>query len=311
MTRIMLTPLEHEPELGKAIGIPELYFKREDLHPYGSHKGRSIPFMMDYYYQNGDRHFAITGSGNAALAAALYVNAKNTGMKDPKEQIELEIYVGNNIAPHKFDKIKKVADLSSEKTRIFVRERPLQALTVAIAEGMRSLRQSTDDVALMGYKSLSEELSHMPNLSTIFIASSSGTTAEALASFFSSQPLNHLKKEGQVVRSTEVHIVQTSSCHVLADAFETYDGPDEKSAADAIVDITAVRKPKLIPLLQKCGGHGWVASNEEIARAQELTKKHTDLDISKNSALSVAGAMLASYRGWEMKGAVVCVICGD
>ena len=55
------TPLEAYPKLAKAIGVNELYFKREDLHPYGSHKGRSIPVMIDHYLKAGERRFAIAG----------------------------------------------------------------------------------------------------------------------------------------------------------------------------------------------------------------------------------------------------------
>ena len=33
--------------------MKDLYFKREDLHPYGSHKGRSITVMIDIYIKEG------------------------------------------------------------------------------------------------------------------------------------------------------------------------------------------------------------------------------------------------------------------
>jgi threonine dehydratase len=67
----MVTPLEQQKKLAEVIGFSDLYFKREDLHPYGSHKGRSIPVMIDHYVASGDTTFAISSSGNAALAAAI------------------------------------------------------------------------------------------------------------------------------------------------------------------------------------------------------------------------------------------------
>ncbi len=280
-----LPPLEQYRELGKAIGLSDgLYFKREDLHPYGSHKGRSIPVMIDHYIKNGDRKFAISSSGNAGLAAALYV--KETNAKN-KEAVELEIYVGLNAAPHKVNRLKELAD---DSVRVLIKERPLQALTQAINDGVRSLRQSTDDTALVGYKSLADEL---PVGNIIFIGTSSGTTAQALAEKF------------------QTHIVQTSSCHPLANAFESYDGPDEASIADAIVDIVAMRKDKLVPLIKKTGGRGWTVTNDEIRTAQDLAFKHTSLDISTNSALSVAGLMKVAAIGWEFKGPAICMICGE
>jgi threonine dehydratase len=298
MARRMITPTEHYTELAKAIGLTDLYFKREDLHPYGSHKGRSIPVMIDHYHEKGDRRFAITGSGNAALAAALHIKALNDGSNTQiGEPIELDIFVGNHIAGHKLQKLNELAD---DHIRIFKKERPLQALMQAVEEGSRSLRQSTDDVALLGYKALSLELAGTKDLGAIFIGTSSGTTAQALAQYF-----------GSNVPACQIHIVQTSACHPMTDAFLTFDGQEESSVADAIVDRIAQRKDKLVTLIEKTGGHGWVASNDEIRSARSLVKKHTQLDISTNSALSVVGAMQAAYQGWEIPGAAVCIICGD
>jgi threonine dehydratase len=290
----MVTPHEQYTELAKALGFTNLYFKREDLHPYGSHKGRSIPVMMDWYYKAGDRRFGLSSSGNAALAAALY--AKEMNARD-QEKITLDIYVGLNIDSKKFERVKRLAD---DNIRIFSKERPKQALTEAIQAGVRSLRQSTDDVALVGYEALADELIQIGNVGAIFIGTSSGTTAQALAQYFASRNL-----------PTQVHIIQTSSCHPLADAFEAYEGPDEKSIADAIVDITAQRRFDLARLINAKGGFGWFASNEDIEMAQQLVQTHTGLSISTNSALSVVGAMHAAYRSWNIKGNVVCMICGE
>ncbi|MFA6554465.1 MAG: PLP-dependent lyase/thiolase [Candidatus Paceibacterota bacterium] len=292
-----MTPTEHCPDLAKVLGLSDLYLKREDLHKYGSHKGRSIPTMIDHYYKNGDRRFVISSSGNAALAAALYVielNNKNS------ETIDLNIFVGKNITEYKLEKLRKVADDSNGHVQVLIKERTLQALSQAVEEGWRSLRQSTDDVALVGYKSLAEELSKIKKAGAVFIGTSSGTTAEALAEYFIKNKL-----------PIQVHIVQTSSCHPLSDEFENYDGDNEKSIADAIVSLTSQRKSKLTPLIKETGGYGWTASNTEIRTAKELVQKHANLDISNNSALSVVGAMQSVYRDWKIKGAVICLVCGD
>jgi threonine dehydratase len=285
----MITPLEQYPDLAQAIGVTGMYFKREDLHPYGSHKGRSIPQMIDHYAKEGDKSFAISSSGNAALAALIHI--KKLG------GLALDIFVGNNVAPNKLDKLKKLAN---ENIRVLIKERPLQALVQVTNEGVRSLRQSTDDISLQGYKSLAEELSETKKVGAVFIGTSSGTTAQALSQYFLDNKI-----------PIQVHIVQTSSCHPMSDAFEGYDGPEEKSIADAIVDVTAQRKNVLIPLIEKTGGRGWIATNDDIKAAQELTKKYSGLDISTNSALSVVGAMKAAYVGHKIDGAVICMICGD
>ena len=149
----MITPQKSYPDLARAVGVSSLYLKREDLHPYGSHKGRSIPVMIDHYLKEGKRHFAISSSGNAALAAALHIKKLN---EDATERITLEILVGNKITEHKLGRLTDLSDFNISVMRF---ERPLQSLTQKTADGsIQSLRQSTDDIALVGYESLAEEL---------------------------------------------------------------------------------------------------------------------------------------------------------
>lgn len=286
----VLTKQTREDNLAKALGWKSVYLKREDTHPYGSHKGRSIPVMIDKYHGEGQNDFVISSSGNASLAAALH-------MKNKYPDATLEIFVGNNINPEKFQKLKS---LENRNIRVLIMERPLQALALAVQNGKRSLRQSEDENALTGYEELARELSLIGDLSAIFIGTSSGTTAEALARFFN--------KSG---RSVQIHIVQTTSCHPFFDAFENYDGPDEKSIADAIVDKTAYRKEALLPLIKESGGLAWYATNEEIQRAIGLTATNTSINISPNSALSVAGAMKAAYEGQAINGSIACIITGQ
>ncbi|MDR3558305.1 MAG: PLP-dependent lyase/thiolase, partial [Candidatus Pacebacteria bacterium] len=246
----MITPQENQASLANAVGVPSLYLKREDLHPYGSHKGRSIPVMIDHYLKAGKSHFAISSSGNAALAAALYIKELNE-KKGKEKNIKLEIMVGNKIPDNK---LKKLTDLVDKKISVMRFERPLQTLTQKTADGsIQSLRQSTDNIALVGYESLAKELEKVKDMRAVFLATSSGTTAQAIAQFFSDKNAN-----------VEIHIVQTTSCHPMALEFVDSLPSEDQSVADAIVDMTAHRKNALIPLIKTTGGVGWIASNEEI-----------------------------------------------
>ena len=238
----------------------------------------------------GKPHFVISSSGNAALAAGLYIKELNK-----KTPVTLEILVGQNINQKKLTKIQALRD---DNISVAIHDRPLQILTVKTHEdpSIKSLRQSTDDSALVGYESLAAELTEIPNLQAVFIGTSSGTTAEALAQYFE--------------KDVEVHIVQTPSCHPMVELIDAGDAAD-KSIADAIVDQVAHRKAALLPLLEKTGGAGWIADNESIKIAQELVQKHADLPISTNSALSVAGLMNAVYTGRSWDGAVACIIAGE
>lgn len=315
----MITPQESYHDLAQNLGLSSVFLKREDLHPYGSHKGRSIPLMIDKYISQGYKHFAISSSGNAALAAGLYIKKLNgnggnnlkkkkgeekTGdkKKDDSKKITLEIFAGKKINENK---LKKLEALKDNNIFLSLQDRPLQALFIKIQNSspeqpICSLRQSNDDTALEGYNSLAEELLCIPNLKAVFVGTSSGTTAQAFAEYFSKNK-----------KKVEMHIVQTSSCHPIADAFINNNKNDERSIADAIVDHTAIRKDKLVSLIKENGGNAYAVNNEEIKMAQKLSEKYTGVSISTNSALSLAGLMQAVYTGKKWKGAVACLICGD
>lgn len=278
----MITPNEEYVKLAKELHVPRLFFKREDLHPYKSHKGRSIPHMIDHYVEKGIKHFAISSSGNAALASALYI--KKIG------NIELDIYVGKKIAN---SKLYKLQDLSDQNIRLHQVERPLQTVQEKTKDpNIISLRQSTDDIALHGYKELAKELKEIPNLGYVFIGTSSGTTAQALATY---------------MPDTHICIVQTTSCNPLAQSLGAMTDSQEESIADAIVDKIALRKERIVELIRDA----YIVKNESIKSAQDIVKEQTGLSISTNSALSVAGLMEAIYMGEDFDKSVACIIAGD
>jgi threonine dehydratase len=292
----MITPNESYQKLAESLEIKELFFKREDLHPYGSHKGRSIPFMIDTYMGQGIKHFAISSSGNAALAAAHHIVKVNEKRED---KIILEILVGQHIASNKLEKLERFI---CDEISVTMHDRPLQTLFSKTQDsGIKALRQSSDDLSLIGYEELAKELVKISNLDAVFIGTSSGTTAQALAKYF----------KNNIAKKIQVHVVQTSSCHPISDSFVDDVTLDEKSIADAIVDHTALRKDIVIKLVEESGGSGWIASNEQIKSAKDIVKRKIGLDISNNSALSVAGLMQAVYTGQTFSGPVVCIICGD
>lgn len=288
----MITPNQEVPQLAKELGISgKLYFKREDLHPYGSHKGRSIPYMIEAYARGGVNKFAISSSGNAALAAALYINEYN--QKFAESQLSLQIFVGENINDNKLQ-VLKAQSSTNPQISITQTETPKQEVHKLNKKGeAKALRQSNDDLALIGYKELADELSSIQNLASIFVPTSSGTTAQALT---------------ENLPGVQIHIAQTSACHPIVELFDPRGRTvkSEHSMADAIVDQVALRKDKLLPKL----ADGWIVSDEEIEKAIKLTKQTIGLDISPNSALSVAALTQALANGWQPLGTIVCLITG-
>ncbi|MDP1625291.1 MAG: PLP-dependent lyase/thiolase [bacterium] len=298
----MITPQTEHPDIAAALGVPRLYLKREDLHPYGSHKGRSIPTMIDIKAADGRKEFAISSSGNAALAAIRHIVHKNSGLKEEEDRLSLSIIVGERIDTDKEQilivEAKNAGETSAGRISISQSPRPLKALFDLI-KGNRhdSLRQSVDDNALIGYESLAAELARTPELAAVFIPTSSGTAAQAIAEFFVANK-----------KPSAVHIVQTTSCHPIVNGFDRADS-SETSMADAIVDKVAYRRAKLVEVIKKTAGSGWIATNTEIARAQDLLRA-SGVETTANGALGLAGLIRACAKGATFTGSVVCVITG-
>ncbi len=290
----MITPQPKADTLAKIIGLhADLYLKREDMHPHGSHKGRSIPLMIDNYATSGQTYFCISSSGNAALSAIYAIQELNN--KKPSHFFTLHIFVGKRIDQ---EKLKRLREAITNPAHITIEQvdSPKRAAFQMDKEGKaKNLRQSTDDTALSGYEALADELAEIKNLSAVFIPTSSGTTAQGL--------YNGFKKHGI---NPQIHIIQTPACH----PFVNSDLQTKTSLANAIVDNVGYRKEAIQKIVSESGGHGWITSDKEIEKAITQVKETENIDISPNSALSVAGLQLAIKNNWQFNGPVVCLITG-
>ena len=299
MTMAKITPQPQAKQLAKALGLnAELRLKREDLHPYGSHKGRSIPIMIKRYADGGHGNFCISSSGNAALAAIYAVKKLN---EKEEKKITLRVFVGRHIQE---DKLNLLREAGNNLDNISIEQvaTPKQTAFQMDKDGKaKNLRQSTDDTALIGYETLANELADIKNLATVFIPTSSGTTAQALHQEFTKLNLN-----------PQIHIVQTESCHPIADVFHlfTIKTASTASIAGAIVDKVARRRDKVAEALKPSKGNAWVCGNKEIKSVMMLAKKTEKITISSNSALAVAGLAQAIKNNWHFNGPVVCILTG-
>jgi len=285
-------------KLETALNLKEsLFFKREDLHPLMSHKGRSIPFMIECYLKQGCTKFTVSSSGNAALAAGLYISDYN---KNNSDKLSLLILVGRNINEEKLDALQKLTDENIILQQV---ENPKQTAFQMDKDGQaKNLRQSTDDLALVGYEELAKEIAEeLPRIAAIFIPTSSGTTASGLHLGFKKLGLN-----------PEIHIVQTDACHPFVEKHngESQLNTDNLSLADAIVDKVGHRKITVAQALQESQGNGWVATNKEIQEALTLIKEKEDVVLSPNSVLSLVGLQQSLANGKIITGPIVCLITG-
>ena len=301
----MKTPQLPIPELSNKLGTKtEIWFKFENKHHLGSHKGRSIPLMMSENIKNDLRSFVISSSGNAALAALRFTVSHNKNK--PSHPITLTIFIGPSIAQNKYEKLLQEKG-NSKSIAIIRSENPKQsALQFSKENNAVWLRGSSDPLALTGYENLAEELGKINGLAAVFFAASSGTSAEGCFLGF--------KKIGKI---PEIHIVQTPACHPLVNAWLAKTGKNEiprsedKSRADAIVDIVGKRSDSLSGAIIESGGCGWICDNAEIDETLNILNSVGQMDITANGALPVAGLFKAIKNGPGFSGPVACIIGGD
>jgi threonine synthase len=287
-----ITPLTPAPNLAKALGIKnKIYLKREDLHPLGSHKGRSIPIMIEVYFKKNIHDFVVSSSGNAAIAAGMCVKKHN--QKNKKQPINLQILVGEKIDAEKLKLLKKLTTKNILLTQV---ENPKQA-AFQLEKNNKAhwLRQSTDNTALIGYESLAKELAKIKNLQMIFVPTSSGTTADGLCLGFK-----------KIKLKPQIHIVQTTACH----PFVVSDINTPTSLAGAIVDKVGHRKQNISKIIKQTKGAGWIANDKQIKQAIKLLAKTEKIKTSPNSALALVGLQKAIAEKYRLAGTIVLLLTG-
>lgn len=280
------TPQVDAPTIAVKIGVEKLVVKREDLHPLGSHKGRSLPFMIQKGIEKGATHFAISSSGNAARAAVLTFESLPSDKK-----ATLDVFIGSHIAP---EKRSWLLEHASESIKIIESARPLQSLFEAEKNGAYPLRQSTSEDAPIGYVELGKELESIQNLSHIFVPASSGTLAVGLGRFFS--------KNNPPIK---IHVVQTEAVH----PFSNVQTKSEFSIADAIVNKVGYRKQEVLDIVSKSGGSVIVPTDATVLEAQKLLAEE-NIIASANGALALAGLISAKQNEQLFSGTVCVLVCG-
>lgn len=265
----------------------QLFVKNETKNPNGSFKDRGLAYQFARHMMTGKTRFALSSSGNAAISAAHIARLYN---------FELSVFVGDSINPDKLtlleDKIK-----DSPNIKVFKSKKPRSELIKFVREhsDFVNLRGSTDVYAPVGYKSIAFELmAAVPQLDSIFIPASSGTSAVGIASGFQ-----------QLGASVQIHICQSTKIHPIAKNFDKSFSVTSKSLADAITDKIAHRKIELLNLIQDSQGFGWVISDDELLQAKKLVDSKNIGDFSFNSVLAFSGFQKALRSGYNFKNPVL------
>ncbi|MEW6610320.1 MAG: PLP-dependent lyase/thiolase [Patescibacteria group bacterium] len=282
----------------------DVFIKREDLNPSGSHKDRALFTYLDTVIGTGEREFCLSSSGNFGISAAYYARYH--------PEIRLTIF----FPPHlPFDKKKRLEGFKTDNTTVqwSIKARG-DALRYSKTRHIRLLRASTDDDFLGGYRTLSRELQEQlqGTAGYIFCAVSSGTLLIGVWQGFQENPKSKACLEpSRGIHNPKLHIVQTTKVHPLAGEFDHDFEPTKTSLASAIVDRVAHRKAHVVQAIKESGGWGWVVGDSEIADCRLQIERSTGMkEVSAEDAMALAGLRKALRKGWHIAEPVVLIFTG-
>jgi len=261
----------------------QIMVKDENTNPNGSFKDRSLAYQVSYHVSKGVRKFVISSSGNAAVSAAAYCGLAG---------VELDIFVANQVNEKKLEKINVFLDSNIKLHRS---NKPRSdAIKFARETGIKDLRGSVDDKAIVGYTTIAFELAkQFPEIDSIFIPCSSGTSALGVY-----QGFKKLKMK------VKLFICQTSKVHSIASRFDKDFVKTSKSYADAIVDKIALRKKDVIDAVKNSNGSGIIVNDALISYAKGVAEAN-GFFYSNNSLLGLAGLIKLNNKGIKLNKPVI------
>jgi len=268
----------------------EVYLKRDDMLQLGCSKQRSLPLMIYSHLQKGETKFCVSSSGNAALVSAFCAMQASS--------IEsMFIYLSSGISDSKLQKFVDYLDIDCDvqdlREEIFIIdnlkiqlvEDPRQEAFNQSKLGYVNLRGSTDDSALTGFASITDELVEQlgSDIDAVFVPASSGTTAQGIYQGF----LNYGLKP-------QIHVVQTSKVKTLIKNLATQNqGVVELDhPSESIVDIIGHRKKQIQEIISDSMGYGWIIGSQEVAEAKAELEGY-GIYTSFDSALAYAAYLKA------------------
>lgn len=270
------------------LNLKNLYFKREDLNPTGSHKDRGVAYQVSKALEDNQKELVVPSSGNSAISAAAYCNLAN---------IKLTAFVSKTISKQKLEQLRRF------KPKIIFSKNIIEdAEKYSIKNNIRNLRPSREKYAFYGFKSIGFEIyEKLGRVGSIFMPVSSAASLVGIG-----KANIELKRLRLIEKLPELHAVQTEVIAPIAGKFCKFKQKKE-SIAEGIIAKTTARKKESINLIKRSNGFGWVVSDKEILDALAILNKN-GIDTSPEGGAAF-GAIIKAAKKRNL-GRVVCLLTG-
>ncbi len=301
------TPLLHATNLGKMLGIENIYLKNETLNPSGTYKDRFATVAVSLEKHRRTSLLALGSAGNAAAAVSAYAAAANLPcvvllpIGAVKERALQTMSYGAKLFQIEgtIDKCIRIAIQGEEK-----------GLWKNVSTTMKHYPDGSE-----GYKTIAYEIERQLkfDIPDWVICPVGGGTL--LCKIF--KGYQEMVELGLIHKMPKFAAVQAEGCKPFVQAFEKGEKETElwenpETIAFAISDVDTFEGRSALWAVRKTGGTAVCVNDEEILEAMTLLSCHEAVLAEPSSAVTLAALKkLISSKVIDKKESAVCVITGS
>ena len=301
------TPLVKSRAIGPALGLPNLYFKLENLNPTGSYKDRFAAVYAGELVSNGQRLCLATSSGNTGAALSAYCAAAGIscllmvvdGAPRPKIT-QMQLYGATVYEVARFGKDPLVTSAVFDGLETFAASRGIP-LPVSAYRYCPTAMQGVQTIAY-------EILDELPGgVDHLFVPAGGGGLALATARGV----LTYGKQE------PAVHCVQPAGNDTIASALRNKQTQATAVAASTTA-ISGLQVPSVIDgdetirACRRLGGNGYVVQDEVVLHYQRELARKEGIFCEPAGAVALAGLADALQREEVNRSeTAVCLVTGS
>jgi threonine synthase len=305
------TPMIRSRQLGPALGLPNLYFKLEQVNPSGSYKDRFAASAVAHLLARGSRFCLATSSGNTGAALAAYCAA--AGIK-----CFLAIVDG---AP--LGKVRQMQAYGAETMMVKGFGKDLR-ITEQVVSGLNAAADyygtpvqisayAYSPLGMTGVQTIAYEIADQLPFANVQVFSPAGGGGLTLAL---AKGFKTWQEQAPRFTMPRVHCVQPLGNDSISTALRR-GSPTAQAVAESTTSISGLQVPNIIDgneVVAACrtsGGSGYTATDELIYECQRDMAMKEGIFCEPAGAVGFAGLLMALKQGEiNTTDHIVCLVTG-
>lgn len=297
------TPLTHAQNLGKKLGLKNLYIKNEGLNPTGVFKDRGTMVEVTKAKELGAKAICLASTGNMAASVAAYASAAKIPCYvlvpegTPIGKLAQTLTFGARVIQIRSD-YSRCAQLASEMAKKF--DYYLAGDYTFRTEGQKS----------QGYEIIEQLFWKSPDY--IVCSVGNGTNLHAIY-----KGIKEFHMLGLIDKLPKIIVAQTTGCNPLVQAYQKkkkdfikVEKPNTVASAMAVGQPSDARK--ILEDVYESGGSCEEVTDEYLLKAQQELAREEGIFSEPSGALSYAVAKKLAEEGFFKPEEVIVVsACGN